>query len=129
MKASLKIIGLSIVLGSLAMGSTYKRPKEIIGAIGSFKGIPKAMERALTPDKAFEPLPEPEEGEWLAIHPEPGQTFDQFVRSDPYRPDAKRNKIYLQPLGVFVEARSPDIETLRAYARAFLSWMLRCYLL
>jgi len=73
-KTLLKIVGLSIVLGCLVMGFTYKRSKEIIHAIGGTEGIPRTMQRALTPGKAFEPLPEPKQGEWLAEHPEPGQT-------------------------------------------------------
>jgi archaemetzincin len=125
MKASLKIAGLSIILGCLAMAFTYKKPEEIIHAIGSTGGISATMQRALTSGKAFEPLPEPKEGEWLAEHPERGQTFDQFVRSDLYRPDAKRSRIYLQPLGVFVEGQSPSIEILQSYASAFFAMDLR----
>jgi archaemetzincin len=101
------------------MGLTYKRSKEIIHAIGSTEGIPRTLQRVLTPGKAFEPLPKPKQGEWLAEHPEPGQTFDQFVESDPEKPDEHRNKIFLQPLGAFSEGSSPAVETLKAYASAF----------
>ena len=119
MKASLTIVGLSILLSCLVMGFTYKKPKEITHAIGSTEGIPRTMKRALIPGKAFELLPEPRQGEWLAEHPEPGQTFDQFVRSDPEKPAEQRNRIFLQPLGAFPKGLSPSVETLRAYACAF----------
>jgi hypothetical protein len=32
-----------------------------------------------------EPLGEPEEGDWLAEHPEPGQTFEQYLAANPVR--------------------------------------------
>jgi archaemetzincin len=101
------------------MGFTYKNQTEITHAISSTQGLPLAYQRAFAPGKAFEPLPQPKAGEWLAEHHEPGQTFDQFVRSDPPRPDAERAKIYLQPLGAFAEGQSPSIETLKDYASAF----------
>jgi archaemetzincin len=119
MKASLEMVGLSILLGCLVMGFTYKKPKEIIHAIGSMEENPRTMQRALNPGKAFEPLPEPKQGEWLAEHPEPGQTFDQFVRSNPEKPGEHRNRIFLQPPGAFCEGLSPSVETLKAYACAF----------
>ena len=101
------------------MGFAYKKPKEITRAIGSTEGIPGAMRSALKPGKAFEPLPEPKPGEWLAEHPEHGETFDQFVRSDPEKPAGQRNRIFLQPLGAFPKGLSPSIEALKAYAAAF----------
>jgi hypothetical protein len=119
MKASLKITGSSFLLGCLAMGFTYRNQTEITHAIGGTQGVPLTLQRALEPGKAFEPLPEPKPGEWLAEHPEGDQAFNQFVRSYPYRPDARRDNIYLQPLGVFSEGRSPSIETLKEYASAF----------
>jgi hypothetical protein len=30
-----------------------------------------------------EPLDEPEEGDWLAEHPESGQTFEQYLAANP----------------------------------------------
>ena len=43
------------------------------------------------------PLP----GDWLSRHDEPGQTFRQYLRSHPVRPDRKRKIVYVQPLGDF----------------------------
>lgn len=50
-------------------------------------------------------LGKPAPGEWLAEHPEPGQTYLQYVRSNPVRPDRKRRTIYVQPLGEFTDAQ------------------------
>jgi archaemetzincin len=40
-------------------------------------------------------------GDWLASHPEFGQTFRQYVSSRPIRLTAERNILYVQPLGDF----------------------------
>ena len=50
-------------------------------------------------------LGEPEPGDWLYHHKEPGQTFRQYVASDPVRPVGKRTVIYIQPLGEFTDAQ------------------------
>jgi archaemetzincin len=43
----------------------------------------------------------PKPGEWLSQHGEPGQTFEQYLKSHPVLPTANRRKIYIQPLGDF----------------------------
>jgi len=45
----------------------------------------------------------PGPGDWLEAHPEPGQSFVQYVRSDPVTPKGKRHIIYIQPLGEFTQ--------------------------
>lgn len=47
------------------------------------------------------PMPRPGAGDWLASHPEAGQTFDQYLASNPNRPTATRTTIYILPLGDF----------------------------
>src|SRR5688572_21476700 len=48
-----------------------------------------------------QPLPAPHPGDWLAEHPEPGQTFDAYVDSRPVRKSDKFHTIYLCLLGEF----------------------------
>jgi archaemetzincin len=55
----------------------------------------------------------------LALHPEPGQTFDAFIRSRPHRPDMVRRKLYVQPLDAFPSGQSPSLERLNQFAEAF----------
>src|SRR5207245_7971479 len=62
---------------------------------------------------AFEPMLKPGPNDWLANHPEKGQTFDDFVRSRPNKPDARHSTIYLQPLGTF------DLGPLKEFTEAF----------
>ncbi len=43
----------------------------------------------------------PRPGDWLEKQTEAGQTFDQYLKSNPNRPTAARTTIYIQPLGAF----------------------------
>ncbi len=80
---------------------------------------------ALVPARAFRPapftlpLPPPGPGDWLAEHPERGQTFEEFLASDRLLPNRTRRVIYLQPIGVFSGPRTVDLERLRTLAAAF----------
>ncbi|MBN1909634.1 MAG: hypothetical protein JW818_07845 [Pirellulales bacterium] len=46
-------------------------------------------------------LGKPQPGDWLDQHEEAGQTYAQYLRSDPVRPEGKRRVIYILPLGQF----------------------------
>jgi archaemetzincin len=94
-------------------------PEERLQAIGPVAGLPEALRLALDPGTDFEPIPPPRPGDWLATHPERGQTFQEFVRSNPNRPDRTRNKIYLLPLGGFSPQGSPPVELLKEYTEVF----------
>jgi archaemetzincin len=62
--------------------------------------------------KLGEPLP----GDWLDVHEEAGQPFEQYIKSKPVTPSGKRFKIYLQPIGQFSEME----EKLVAYTADYL---------
>jgi len=40
-------------------------------------------------------------GEWLSLFPEKGQTFEQYLISDPVVPSGDRKYIYIRPIGKF----------------------------
>ena len=117
----LKKCGLSTkVLISAAMAFAPPSQKTIHDAIGDLSGLPVLLQRAFAPDAgSFDPLPSPAANDWLAVHDEPGQTFDEFEASRPNRPAQGRRIIYLQPLGDFAPERSPSIDKLREFASAF----------
>jgi len=50
-------------------------------------------------------LGEPRPGDWLESHPEPGQTFDEYLACRPVTPRGKRHVIYIQPLGDFTDTQ------------------------
>ncbi|MHC4575693.1 MAG: hypothetical protein ACYS76_16495 [Planctomycetota bacterium] len=98
----------------------FKPPNsaERLRAIGPTDALEQNLRKALDP-AGFEPIPVPNPGDWLAVHRETGQTFHAFVKSKPNRPEKKRNKIYLQPLGEFPESHAPPVDALKQYAAAY----------
>jgi archaemetzincin len=89
-------------------------------AVGDLTKLSPLLLRAFSADASeFEPIPKPSPQDWLAVHPESGQTFDEFKTSRPNQPTESRRVIYLQPLGEFAPDRSPSIEKLRVFAAAF----------
>lgn len=121
--AALTVAGL---LGSLALFSGDEKgfvppgPKERLQAIGVTSDLEEPLRRALRPDASFfAPLASPGPSDWLAQHPESGQTYQEFVDSRPLRPTKERRKIYLLPLGEFQGDRRPELELLREHAAAY----------
>jgi archaemetzincin len=90
-------------------------------AVGDLAQMAALLQHAFAPDSdAFEPIPKPGPHDWLAVHDETGETFDDFTVSQPNRPTPARHIIYLQPIGDFSGA-SPAVEKLREFAAAFFS--------
>jgi len=114
---------------SVTLAMNFKPPTadERLKAIGSTEIASETLRKALEPGGDFTAIPHPKPGDWLAVHRETGQTFEQFVKSKPNRPDKIRSKIYLQPLGEFGFTQSGDpptnqiplVESLKEYAGAF----------
>ncbi|MGQ9592431.1 MAG: archaemetzincin [Planctomycetota bacterium] len=94
-------------------------PDERLRAIGDTSGLPDPLRRALDPASGFEPIPKPGPMDWLAEHPEGGQTFEEFRRARKNLPTPERSTLYLQPLGAFGGAGAPSLATLREFAEAF----------
>ena len=91
-------------------------------AVGDLAGLSPVLRHAFSADASeFEPIPKPSPHDWLAVHPESGQTFDEFKTSRPNRPTESSRVIYIQPLGEFLSDRSPSMDKLREFAAAFFS--------
>jgi archaemetzincin len=76
----------------------------------------KAIERL---KKYDEPLGKPNPSDWLAVHDEKGQTFEQYYKSNPVRPSETRKKIYLQPIGNFSAVEDSIFAFTREYLEIF----------
>ena len=113
--------------GEGSLGFVVPSDADRAAAAGRLAALPETLRRAVDSGVDFRPLPPQGRDDWLANHPEPGQGFDQFVRSRPNRPDARRNVLYLQPLGNFDAAQSPPLEQLREFTAAFFT--LEAYVL
>lgn len=88
-------------------------------AIGNTAMLSDDLERALMPTDAFEPVPVPEPGEWLAEHREVGQTYEQFLAFRAHRPRGERRVIYLQPIGYPDGPAFPAIRRLARFVAAY----------
>ena len=89
-----------------AIASERPETEEWLKAIGPVNGLPPALQRALATED-FTPLPAPGPQDWLAVHPEPGQTFEEFQRSPMFRgalADAGLPTPRIEPLGEVHEA-------------------------
>lgn len=107
-----------------AMAFKPPGPEERLRAIGPIQGLPSRLVLALDPED-FQPIDPPGSGDWLAVHPEPGQTFEDFLSLVPPRPRPPRDKMYLQPLGSFSGDEGPSLELLREYAAIYYSMDVR----
>jgi archaemetzincin len=61
------------------------------------------------------------DGDWLASQKEFGETFDEYVASNPMLPSAERRTIYIQPIGKFNTEQKRAMELTAEYMRAFYS--------
>ncbi|MFN0140126.1 MAG: archaemetzincin [Pyrinomonadaceae bacterium] len=67
----------------------------------------------------FEPMGKPEAYDWLGSHTEPGETFEEYLDSDPTKPTKERQKIYVLPLGTFTPEQKKTIKVATGYLDAF----------
>lgn len=65
----------------------------------------------------FKPIPEPKSSDWLAAHPETGQTFETFINAIHNYPNKRTNVIYIQPLELVID--KDFLSLLRDYCQAF----------
>ena len=66
-----------------------------------------------------EPLPRPGLRDWLAEHPEKGQTFRQYLAAKPVRRSAELSTIYLCLIGEFDEPQQRVVDQTAEYLRLF----------
>jgi archaemetzincin len=65
------------------------------------------------------PVPVPEAGDWLAEHPESGQTFQEYLDANPVRRGPRTSAIYLCELGDFSAAQQRVVDATREYLAVF----------
>jgi archaemetzincin len=120
----MRTIVLLLLLMTMALEPSI--PEMRRAAVGDLSALPHLLKRAFALDSPdFQPIPNPGPHDWLAVHHEPGQTFDDFRARRPNRPTSARHVIHLQPLGEFAPERSPSIAKLRDFAAAFFAMEVR----
>ena len=89
-----------------------------LDACGDLGETPAALRALVLASGIAEPLPEPDRQDWLAIHDERGQTFQEFTRSVS-RPHVGETTIYVQPVDTGNALTPSCLSTLAAFAGAF----------
>ncbi|MBI2814275.1 MAG: hypothetical protein HYX71_08315 [Opitutae bacterium] len=119
-------LALTLLAANLAWGA-FERPGEYerLRALGNLHEESAVLRRLLTPDDDFFPISTPGPNDWLALHKEPGQTFEEYRNAPVNIPDKERHAICLMPIGEFDGERSPALEELREYAAAFFQMEVR----
>ena len=79
-------------------------------------GVPEPFEKLLPLHKR---MGRPAPGDWLAQHPEPGQSYQEYVRGSPVRPDKTRRVLYVQPLGEFGDTQRKIIHRTAEYMEIY----------
>ena len=80
---------------------------------------PAQLELAVRDTSAFVRLGEPQPGEWLSLHREPGQSFQSYVTSRPSSRSATRTEIALLPFGRFDERQRELLRTVAAFTALY----------
>jgi archaemetzincin len=65
------------------------------------------------------PLPPVQSGDWLAQHPENGQTFAEYLYIKPVSPNDSQSVIYLQPIGNFNADQDSIVRATADYLHVF----------
>ena len=110
-----------VLLCTTAAMGKFDRPSEYerLQALGNRFEESDALRILVTPDDDFPPIQLPRPGDWLTLHTEKGQSFEEYRDSNANKTDAIHHVIYLLPIGDFDEDSSPPLEEIRAYAAAF----------
>ncbi len=88
-------------------------------AIGQTQYLPPDQRTAFAESSHYQPKTAPSASDWLANHPEPGQTFDQFLMGRRNRFQPPRQTIYIQPLGKFTELEKSTLNLVKTYAQVY----------
>jgi len=67
----------------------------------------------------FEPMPPPGPGDWMAVHPEPPQSFAAYVRSRPIRPTRQRHTLVVSAVGPMEADQRARLAVLRDFLGRF----------
>lgn len=116
----LTLVAFTCVLFFASCNDRTSSPASNMAAAREAKKERKELREAIKKvEPFFQPIGKPEAYDWLGSHNEPGQTFDEYLDSDPTKPTKERQKIYVLPLGTFTPQQKKVIETASAYLSLF----------
>jgi archaemetzincin len=129
MKTRKAALSLVILLAALALAdcrtATKEQPRPVDGraaAPSSPEGLNVAIEKVRRLHKVLGP---PQPGDWLETFIEPGQTFEEYLKANPTRPEGARRVLYVQPLGSFTPAQTRVVALAADYMSRFFNLPVR----
>lgn len=78
----------------------------------------KLKEQKTAVEKYFKPLMI-KDGDWLTLHKENGETFEEYINSSPTLPNIERRTIYIKPIGSFSKQEMQVIEKTSEFLEIF----------
>lgn len=120
-KKDLKLLAVfSLVIAISSCSAADNRPASNISeAREAKKELKELREDIKKIEPFFKPMGKPEQFDWLKSNQEPGQTFDEYIDSNPTVPTDERKVIYIQPLGKFTADQNKIIRVTSEYIEAF----------
>ncbi len=104
----------------LLLSCSEERPASNMAAAREAKKEIKELREAMKKVVPFfTAMGKPGTDDWLASHNEPGQTFEEYLDSDPTRPKQERQKLYVLPLGKFTAQQQRAIDITAGYLEVF----------
>lgn len=88
-------------------------------AVGALESLTPVQRRAFGDETGFSPMPKPSPNDWLAQHPEKGQTFQAWWDAHPNLPLSPRKVIHVQPFGDFDAANQKILKQLATFMEQF----------
>ncbi len=119
LKLNWLLIGLlTSAVASAGVLFQQRNEQDRLAAIGDTSSLSEAEQKAYVESGQFEQKIKPGAADWLANHPEPGQTYGQFINSRFNKPNKQKGAIYILPIGKF-DKDAPSLEVLLEYTQAF----------
>ncbi|PKK90334.1 MAG: hypothetical protein CVV64_10235 [Candidatus Wallbacteria bacterium HGW-Wallbacteria-1] len=117
------IIVLSLLLAEIILVRFH--PDTVAKLLRRNPSYPETIHQAFKPDPLFAPFPESVPGDWISTHPEPGQTFDQFVSGNWNRHGENgKDKLHIIPMGALRAGWKATLEPVREFVEAFFNMPL-----
>ena len=99
MRRLISILALLVLAAHAWAKFDHPSENDRLRALGNLFEEPDTFRYLLTPNDDFPPIKLPRSGDWLAVYPEKGQSFEEYRDSGANRPDAIHRIIYLLPIG------------------------------
>jgi archaemetzincin len=115
-----KVLAVLVITALIGGCRQSSAPVEPLPQSEPISQVPQDLGAAMEAVKPFfSSLPSPGPEDWLASFNEPGQTFKEYLNSNPTIPTNERKIIYILPLGSFSDEERKVIRAATEYLEAF----------